>query len=85
MQDISPNPLTKAFPLAVGVFGWQVHGVITGIVLVVAYVVIVIASNSQVISSGSDDWIRKIEKRKWIIFTLFMIGIAISGMQVVGA
>jgi hypothetical protein len=85
MSDNQPNPLTKLFPLAIGGFGWQVHGLLIGIILAVAYVVIAIASNMQVIANTSDDdeWVNRIQSRKWIIFLLFMVGIAVSGAEII--
>ena len=85
MSDNQPNPLTKLFPLAVGGFGWQVHGLLIGIILAVAYIVIAITSNMQVIANASDDdeWVNRIQSRKWIIFLLFMVGIAVSGAEII--
>ena len=83
MQDAEPNPLTKLLPIGVGAFGWQVHGLLVGLTLAVVYVGIVIASNAQVMANAPDDWVSRIQSRKWIIFALFMVGISISGARVV--
>ena len=79
-----PNLITKLFPLFVAAFGWQVHGLLFAVGLAVAFVVVTIASNMQVMSAGTDDWSRVVQRRKWIIFSVFMVGIAISGAQMVG-
>ncbi len=54
MQGFEPNPLTKLFPLAVGAFGWQIHGLLIGLILAVIYIGIVIASNAQVMVNAPD-------------------------------
>ncbi len=79
MDDFEPNPLTKLLPFAVGGFGWQVHSLVIGIVVVVLFIGVVIASNAQIMASENEDWIRRVQSRKWIIFIIFMLGIAISG------
>ncbi len=85
MPDDEPNPLTKLFPLGVGAYGWQAHGLLVGLGLAVAYIVVVIASNAQVMANAPDDWVSKIQLRKWILFVLFMVGIAISSARVITA
>lgn len=79
MNDFEPNPITKLLPLAVGGFGWQVHGLVIGIIVALLYIGVVIASNMQIMSKENEDWIRRIQSRKWIIFIGFMVGIAVSG------
>lgn len=85
MQDFEPNPLTKLFPLAVGAFGWQLHGFLIGLILAVMYIGVVLASNAQVMANASDGWMRKIQLRKWIVFVFFVVGLAISRAQVISA
>jgi hypothetical protein len=92
MSDFKPNPLTQLFPIAIGGFGWQVHGLWIGVGLALAFVGFAIASNMLTIArmpdsedAGADgcDWARKIQRRKWILFAVFMIGIALSGYETI--
>lgn len=80
MSEFEPNPITKLFPLAVGGFTWQLHGLVIGIIVLIAFIVVVVASNAQVMSKESDDWIKEIQSRKWVIFIIVMLGIGISGI-----
>lgn len=79
-----PDPITKLFPLAVAGFGWQVHGIFIGLGLGLAFIVLSILFNIYVLSSESDDldrFVRTIQRSKWILLTIFLVGIAISGME----
>jgi hypothetical protein len=39
----------------------------------------------QVVQNADDNWIGRVQSRKWIIFGVFMVGIAVSGAEVIQA
>jgi hypothetical protein len=80
----TPNPLTLFFPLFVGAFGWQVHGWIAGILLAVAYLILLLIANNVVIwtpwilsdEASLETQIRVFQRIKWCLFIAFMVGIS---------
>lgn len=81
-----PNRLTKLFPIAVGAFGWQVHGLWVGIGVAILFVLVIILTNFIYMSKLYDksaDPIRGLQRIKLIMFIAFMIVIAISGAKIV--
>lgn len=83
----SPNPITHVFPLGIGAYGWQVHGIWVGVALAGAYLVVVIANNVRIMNSQpkpGDDGVapfRRLHRWKWILFAVFMVGIGLSSAE----
>lgn len=90
-DEWKPNPLTHIFPFVVGLWGWQVWGIVVGIIAGLAYVGLVVFSNYHVlfkVESDDDegfDGLRKVQRNKWIIFIVLMLGISISAAEFVRA
>lgn len=85
-DDWKPDPVTYLFPLGIGAFAWQVHGVWVAIALAIAYVAVVIANNFRILASKNEDSgdpFRRLHRWKWVLFVVFMIGIALSGAELV--
>lgn len=79
------------FALFLGAFGWQVHNVWIGLLIVVLYTGVVIFFNSRAMNSlvDSEDELemeqfkKKFQRIKWIIFIIFLILISLSGAELI--
>ncbi len=88
-----PNPLTHAFPFLVGGYGWQVHGWIFGLAIAAIYVFVTISANyiylySFMRKADEDlekltDPVKVLQRIKWALLGICMVGIAISGAETV--
>lgn len=85
MDEAKPNPLLKGFPLAIFLFGWQVHGLLIAIPISLIYLILNIVSNFQVISSSTslNDLVTRIQRRELFSFIVFMIAISLSGAEII--
>lgn len=81
-----PDTITKLFPIAVGLFAWQLYGWVIGLVVCITYVIVNIALNGLYIwkfIENSEDPVKIFQRFKWILFCVTMIGLAISAAEVV--
>lgn len=77
-----PDPITKLFPLLLGGYVWQLHGVGWAILIAALYVVANIAMNlfylMRIREDEDVDLIRGLQRIKW---GLFIVGMVLTGLS----
>ena len=73
----------KLAMLAVAAYGWQLHGWLTGLGILVGLVIIISITNIALMAKGPDDrWTRRIRMNRWGWVVIAAIILLLSGATI---